>query len=243
MAQLAHADEAGELPSVGVAQGFRHGALALQNVGHPVLQQIVVTGKLAELTVPVQIDPAVAHGDPPQRIARDQGGHHRGAAGVKPLGAEHLIDGAVDTGHHTRQRGGNLIRLKGGAEGQRLHDDLLADPFSAGEAAHAVGQNRQNARIAEHGCLTEAVLLVIPSADIMDLSEGDTGDGADRFLHGFLGDGNGMYLRGCGRLHGLFARALMVADVLAQHCQQQDIHACARRENEAGDPHSQTESG
>ena len=52
-----------------------------------------------------------------------------------------------------------------------------------------------------------------------------------------------MYLRGCGRLHGLFARALMVADVLAQHCQQQDIHACARRENEAGNLHDKTETG
>ena len=30
-----------------------------------ILQQIVVTRKLADLTVPVQIDPAVAHGDPP----------------------------------------------------------------------------------------------------------------------------------------------------------------------------------
>ena len=35
----------------------------------------------------------------------------------------------------------------------------------------------------------------------------------------------------------------MVADVPAQHCQQQDIHARARRENDAGDLHDKTEAG
>ena len=77
----------------------------------------------------------------------------------------------------------------------------------------------------------------------MYLADGDTGDGADRFLHGFLGDGNGMHLHLCGKIHRLFTCPLMVADVLAQHCQQQDIYARARRENDAGELHDETETG
>ena len=151
--------------------------------------------ELEHTAVPVEVDAAVAHGNPLKRCGGGQHSQEGGAALVNAAGTQHPVDAFVDITHHLQQHAVQLGRLEPGGQGEHLHDHPLAHLLAAGEAAHAVGHHGQDALPAEDGGLAAAVLLAGTFTDVVGLAHG--------------GGTHALILDACGRqiLRGLRSRA------------------------------------
>ena len=146
MPEPAHAQEARQSPGLLVRQGLLDRAGAVDRVQRQLAAVGVLPVERHQRAAAQQGHAAVPHGDEGEAPLLDQAGDQRRPAAAQALRPEQPVDRRVRPGQALQQ---HLRRLAPGAGEFLQHRGHggLADPVAPGQAAHAVGHDRQRAAL------------------------------------------------------------------------------------------------